>query len=223
MERVELGIEGASRRNLSALLTGAIVPRPIAWVSSIDEDGVLNLAPHSYFNAIANDPPLLYFQSSNVADAPGGVKDTLRNIRATQEFVVNVPSTRHITAVAASASRVAPEIDEAALAGVTMAASTTVRPARVADAAVALECRLEMVLSIGGANVVFGRIQHASIAAEVLRRPIDAITDLLPGDFDPKTFDPLIRLGGIEYASLGEVMEAPILSPEELGARGSQR
>lgn len=222
MGRVELDLEGATRRNLSALLTGAVVPRPIAWVSSQDGAGVLNLAPHSYFNAIANQPPLIYFQSSNVNDSSDGLKDTFRNVRTTREFVVNIPSTRHLEAVTASASRVAADVDEAALTGVAMVPSRTVAVPRVADAAVALECVLEMVLSIGGANVIFGRIQHVSIAEDVLRREVRTITDLMPGDFDALAMDPLVRLGGIEYATLGEVLSAPIPTPEELRVDGSR-
>jgi flavin reductase (DIM6/NTAB) family NADH-FMN oxidoreductase RutF len=220
LDRIELDLAGVGRRQLSALLTGTVIPRPIAWVSSLDADGRLNLAPHSYFNVISNEPPIVYFQTSRVADAPDGMKDTLRNVRASEEFVINIPSQRHVRAMTATASRVLPDVDEAALAGVEMAPSTRVRPPRVADAAIALECRVSMILQLGGANVVLGEVVHVSIADGALRRPITDASELVAGDFDAAFIDPLVRLGGTGYATLGEFYEAPIPTPAELDAAG---
>lgn len=218
MDRCEFDVRGLERRPLSALLTGAVIPRPVAWVSTVAPDGVPNLAPHSFFNVVSNVPPMVYFVTSSVGDAPDGVKDTLRNVRRKPEFVVSIASQRHLEAMVATASRVPLDIDEAAVAGVEMAPSTTVEPPRVADSPVAFECKVSMILQIGSGCMVFGEVQHVSLAADVLKEPINHLSELQAGGLDGKVIDPVARLGGREYATLSDIIEVPVPTWEELQA-----
>ncbi|MGZ0189682.1 MAG: flavin reductase family protein, partial [Alphaproteobacteria bacterium] len=116
-----------------------VAPRPIAWVSTQDTDGVLNLAPYSFFNAMADSPPIIVFAPNNPR-LGGGRKDTLTNIEATNEFVVNLCSYELREQMNTSSAHVGPEEDEFALAGLTPEPSTNVKPPRIKEALAALEC-----------------------------------------------------------------------------------
>ncbi|HEY0785457.1 MAG TPA: flavin reductase family protein, partial [Acidobacteriaceae bacterium] len=125
------------------LLAGSVLPRPIALVSSIDAAGVPNLAPYSFFTVASANPPALCFCPSVRAPTNGlrPVKDTLENIRATREFVVNIVSEDFIEQMNQTAAQVPPSVDEFALARFTPLASDLVRPPRVAESRVQMECR----------------------------------------------------------------------------------
>lgn len=129
------------------LMIGAIVPRPIAWVSSLAADGVANLAPFSFFTGFTSEPPLIGFSAIHRA---GQLKDTRRNIAETGEFVVNVVNEAVGDAMNLTSETFAPEVDEFMAAGLTPAPSRRVRPARVAAAPIAMECRLERLVDLGG-------------------------------------------------------------------------
>jgi flavin reductase (DIM6/NTAB) family NADH-FMN oxidoreductase RutF len=148
------------------LMIGMIVPRPIAFVSTLDEQGVRNLAPFSYFTACSSNPPVVCFCAA-VRSGPRPHKDTLRNIRATGEFVVNIVSEMNATS-----AEVAPEVDEFELAGLTPLASDLVKPPRVAESHVHMECRLRQVLVVsdepGGGNLVLGDVLRFHVAEAVL-------------------------------------------------------
>jgi flavin reductase (DIM6/NTAB) family NADH-FMN oxidoreductase RutF len=122
-------------RLLHSPLKAIVAPRPIGWISTLDETGRVNLAPYSFFNAVCETPPIVYFSSK-------GRKDSLRNAQRTGEFVANLVTEELGFAMNETAAEVAPGVDEMALAGLEPAASTMVRPPRVARAAAALECRL---------------------------------------------------------------------------------
>jgi flavin reductase (DIM6/NTAB) family NADH-FMN oxidoreductase RutF len=173
-------------REVYFLLTGVVVPRPIAWVSSLAADGTRNLAPHSYFNAISSDPPIVHFTST-------GVKDTLRNVRATGEFVVNIVSRDLAEAMNVTAADFPAGEDEFAWARLEAAPSKRVAPARVARAPAALECRVRTVLSMGNGNMVFGDVVHLYVDDAVWR----------DGRVDPALLEPLGRLGGSGYTRVG--------------------
>ncbi|HVM00007.1 MAG TPA: flavin reductase family protein [Egibacteraceae bacterium] len=174
------------------LLTSLVVPRPIAWVSTLSEAGTRNLAPHSYFNMISSYPPIVHFTST-------GVKDTLRNVRATGEFVVNVVSRDLLEVMNATAADFPPGEDEFAWAGLEPAPSATVAPPRVAAARASLECRMREVLSMGNGNMVFGDVLHVHVADGIWR----------DGRVAPELLEPVGRLSGGGYALVDEVTHLP--------------
>jgi len=178
------------------LMVGCIVPRPIAFVSSIDEAGIYNLAPFSYFSAVCSKPPTILFCAAVRAarGAANATKDTLRNVLATREFVVNIVSEEIAVAMNQTATEVAPEVDEFALSGLTPLASEVVRPPRVAESPVQMECRLREAITIseqpGGATIVIG---------EVLRFHVrEGLADNYR--IDPDKLRAIGRMGGPTYS-----------------------
>src|ERR1700748_3003966 len=141
------------------LMIGAIVPRPIALVSSIDRTGIRNLAPFSYFTACSSNPPVVVF-CPILRPMPPMAKDTLRNVTATREFVVNIVSEEFVERMNATAATVGPEVDEFELSGLTPMASDLIKPARVAESHIHMECRLPQIAHVsdkpGGGSVVVG-------------------------------------------------------------------
>ena len=138
----------ASAKDLYKLLIGTVVPRPIAWVSTISDDGVYNLAPYSFFNAVSADPPVLCFAPSR-KPAGDNRKDTLRNIETTGVFVVNMVSENLAEAMNQSAADVPPEVDEFALAGVTPEPATLIHAPMVKEALAKMECKLRQIIPLG--------------------------------------------------------------------------
>ena len=195
-EHLEVDLEVApadwQAREVYFLMTGLVIPRPIAWVSTLGEDGVANVAPHSYFNVVANDPPHVVFSST-------GVKDTLRNIRATGEFVVNLVTMPVVEQMNFTATDFPADEDELTWAGLTRTPATTVAPPRVGEAQAHLECVLRHELPVGNGNLVVGEVTHVHVAPEVWR----------DGRVDPELYDPVCRLAGTRYARLGEIFRLP--------------
>lgn len=144
-------------------MIGAIVPRPIALVSSVDEAGVRNLAPFSYFTACSSNPPVVVF-CPILRPLPPTAKDTLRNTMATREFVVNIVSEEFVERMNATAATVGPEVDEFELSGLTPIASDLIKPARVAESHVQMECRLLQIVQVsdkpGGGSLVLGQVMR---------------------------------------------------------------
>src|SRR5699024_6886036 len=135
--------------NAYALLTALVVPRPIAWVSSLGADGIGNLAPHSFFTVASARPPVVQFTSV-------GVKDSLRNVRATGEFVVNLASRDLLDLVNGSSARFDPDTDEAQALGIAMEPSLKVAPRRVAASPASIECTLRATYDVGDSTIVLG-------------------------------------------------------------------
>ena len=160
-------------RRAYPMLNCLVAPRPIAWVSTADAEGRVNLAPHSYFTVASADPPVIAFTSI-------GRKDSLRNIEATGEFVVNVVPWSLREAANTSSVDAPPDVDELALAGLDAEPSAAVRPPRVAQSPAAIECRLVEVRSFGesamAGHMVFGAVLHVAVRAEVLAD--DGLPDL---------------------------------------------
>jgi flavin reductase (DIM6/NTAB) family NADH-FMN oxidoreductase RutF len=156
------------------LLAGSVVPRPIAWVSTIDRQGVRNLAPYSFFTVASANPPVLCFCPS-VREPKNGLramKDTLANIRETGEFVVNIVDEALVEAMNQSAAQVAPEDDEFVLAGVTAMDGVSVRAPRVAESPVQMECRLREIVEVStlpmGGGLVLGEVVQFHLSRAVL-------------------------------------------------------
>lgn len=188
--RTDFSPEEMSSRDFYRLLTAVVVPRPIAWVSSTSSEGVDNLAPHSFFTVSSVDPPIVQFTSV-------GEKDSLRNIRATGEFVVNLSPASLIEEVNATGTNFPPEVSEFDAAGLTRETSSTVKPPRVRESPVALECAVHEVMPIGDCTIVFGLVRHAVVASEVLDGSHPRIDELAP----------LSRLGLDEWGTVGGVRE----------------
>jgi len=175
-----------------------ILPRPIAWVSTISEDGVVNLAPFSFFTGVTSSPPSLCFCPGRRSDT-GARKDTLANVEATGEFVVNmVPEAlaRHMNE---TATDFPPDVNEFEEAGVTPAPSRVVAPPRVSESPVNFECRRIDVVHVGpdgpgGGAIVIGEIVMIHVDESVLS----------DGKVSSELLNPVARLGGLEYATLGE-------------------
>ncbi|KND33770.1 flavin reductase family protein [Streptomyces acidiscabies] len=173
------------------LLTAVVVPRPIAWVSTLTADGTTaNLAPHSFFSVASTDPPVVQFTSV-------GRKDTLRNVEATREFVVNLapePLFEQINGTATDFPSGEGEFDAV---GIEQEPSLKVKPPRVAASPVALECRLHTTLGIGNSTLVLGEVVHAAVDESVL----------VDGHPDIRRLRPLARLGRDEWGLLGEIRD----------------
>jgi flavin reductase (DIM6/NTAB) family NADH-FMN oxidoreductase RutF len=189
-------------RDVYKIMTGIIVPRPIALVSTIDRSGVANVAPFSFFCGVGSVPPTLLFCPALRAGAdPTPRKDTLRNVEETGEFVVNVVSEALAAAANATAAEVPPEIDEFELSGLTPIASEVVRAPRVADSPAQMECRLLQVIYTshkpGGGVIVLGEIVRFHVR-----------TDLV-NDFrvDPAGLDAVGRMAGNTWVRTRDRME----------------
>jgi flavin reductase (DIM6/NTAB) family NADH-FMN oxidoreductase RutF len=169
-----------------------VTPRPIGWISSRSAEGVNNLAPYSFFNAVAYTPPQVMFASTGAKDDQDGTKDSVANIRDTGVFCVNVVSYALRDAMNASSAALPQEVDEFAHAGLEVAECETINCARVAAAPAALECRLTQIVTLPGeANkVVFGEVVGVHMRDDCLR----------DGAFDVTTFQPLARLGYRDYS-----------------------
>ena len=134
------GVEGYK------LLTGLVVPRPIGWIGSVSADGVHNLAPYSFFNAVSGNPPMVVFSAGH---GDGVRKDTADNVKATGEFTVNIVTDTTVEAMNATSASLPPEVDEFEQAGLPPADSMFIKPKRVAEAKAQLECRLVNDMHIG--------------------------------------------------------------------------
>ncbi len=183
----------AGHQNVYKLLIGAVVPRPIAFVSTISRAGVPNLAPFSFFTAVSANPPIVAFCPVRRA-GPNPNKDTLNNIAATREFVVNIVSEEFAKQMNACSADYPPDVDEFTASGLTPIASDLVKPPRVAESHIHMECKLYLILEFGelpgSGNLVLG---------EVVRFHVD---DAYFDDFkiDPDKLLAIGRMGGSAYS-----------------------
>ncbi len=186
------------------LLTSIIAPRPIAWVSTIGADGIPNLAPFSFFNAVAGFPPTIMFSVSYRRREPKE-KDTLRNVREVGEFVCHIVDEATAEAMARTAMDWPTDVNEMEMAGLTAVRSTDIRPPRVAEAPVAMECQVTQIIPVEGATnvMVLGQVLRFHLREELYRPELGLI--------DTVAMKPITRLGGpVEYTKIGELFFLPI-------------
>ncbi len=196
MSRYEaIGPDRLQRAERYKLFTGAVIPRPIALVSSLAANGKVNAAPFSQFVIVAVDPGLLGF---SIGPGPRGYKDTLHNVMQAREFVINtVPSTL-AAVVQRCGEDLPPEESEIDANGLELLPSERVRPPRIAAARVQFECVLERIVEIGDApnHFVIGRVLLVHVQQDLHK----------DYKIDPVRYDPLARIGGRNYARLGDII-----------------
>jgi flavin reductase (DIM6/NTAB) family NADH-FMN oxidoreductase RutF len=187
-----------SRSELYNIVLNSVAPRPIAWVSTASASGQFNLAPFSFFNAVCVDPPLLAFapglrQPKRAEASHGEAKDTLRNIRETKEFVVNIVTYELAEAMNLSSGEYDASVNEFELAKLTPQPSKIVRPPRVAESPVSFECRLHQILDFSSAptsgSLVIGKVVSIYINDAHLK----------DGTLDRNSLDLIGRMGGMQY------------------------
>jgi flavin reductase (DIM6/NTAB) family NADH-FMN oxidoreductase RutF len=199
-------------KDLHQYILAAVAPRPIAFASTISADGVPNLAPYSFFNAFSSNPPILIF-SSNRRVANNTTKDTLKNVEDTGEVVINVVSHRISRQMALTSIEYPPEIDEFEKAGFTPLPSDLVRPYRVAESPVQMECVVEQIQPLGegggAGNLIFCRIVRMHISEEILSDT---------GRIDPHKIDLMGRMGRFYYArASGSAIEEIVQEVTRIG------
>jgi flavin reductase (DIM6/NTAB) family NADH-FMN oxidoreductase RutF len=191
-----------------------VVPLPIGWLTTLSEDVVVNRAPFSFFNGVASDPPVVVAGING--RQPHGPKDTLTNCRETGEFVANMATWDLREAMNLTSASLPAEIDEMALAGLTPAPSNLVKPPRVAESPINLECRVLQFVDLpsndpeSANTAVFGEVVGIHIADSVLTE----------GRVDTAKIKPVARLGYMEYAVVEEVFAMPRPSVEQALAAG---
>lgn len=196
--------------NFYRVLTGVVVPRPIAFVSTISADGIVNLAPFSFFNAVASDPPTIVFSSSRRAGSKA--KDTLTNVEETGEFVVNVVVDDIAEAMNKTAAEFPVEVNEFDIAGLTEAPSVKVKAPRVSESPVNMECRLKQVVDLGRDPAT----GHGLVIGEVIYMHIR--DDLINGHrINHQLLKPTGRLAGSMYCHTDDVFEMvrPVYEEQE--------
>ncbi len=195
---MELDLHSLEARTRYKVLTGSIVPRPIAWVSTVDHDGVANLAPFSFFNGVSHDPPTI---SISLLHEPGRshFKDTLQNILSSGEFVVNIADEALAHAVNETATDYPAHVDEFVVAGLTAMPGSKVHVPRVAEAPVSMECRLYGLLPVGtaqsGATLILGEVLLMHVRDEIINDRYH---------IDIQKLRPIGRLAGSDYAYVHE-------------------
>lgn len=182
-------------------ITSLVVPRPIGWISTVSRDGVANLAPFSFFNMVSQRPPMVMF-CANASHADGGDKDSLQNARDTGEFVANLATWDLRYKMNNSSTTASRGVDEFGIVALTKAVSRIVKPPRVAESPVNLECKVVKIVdlptddSTGSRNTAtFGRVVGVHIDARLI---VDGIVDITKAR-------PLARLGYLDYATLSDV------------------
>jgi flavin reductase (DIM6/NTAB) family NADH-FMN oxidoreductase RutF len=188
-------------REIYKLLAGCVVPRPIAWVSTIDAEGRPNLAPFSFFNAVCSNPPTLMFVTS-IRGTDGGQKDTYHNIKATGEFVVNFVTEALADQMNITSTEFPADVDEFEIAHLTPAPSVLVKPPRVAESPIHFECQLQQIVTIGtdigGGHIVIGTILHIHCDESVYRSN---------NYIDIQAYQPVGRLAGSGYSRTRDVFQ----------------
>jgi len=196
---MEISPESRSNQYIYKILIDTVLPRPIAWVSTVTASGNINLAPFSFFTVASVNPPILCF--SPLLKENSMEKDTLVNINQTGEFVVNIVSYGLAQAMNRTSGPYPSEVNEFDVAGVTPKQSTFVKPPCVADSLVNFECKLQQIISLGSepgaGNLVLGRFCNIHIHPDIVRN----------GEVDSKSLDAIGRLGGNTYTTIRNCFE----------------
>ena len=201
MDFVTVDAAGLSTQAAYKLIIGCVVPRPIAWITSLSAKGRVNAAPFSSYNYVSHSPPMV---AVNVGLRAGALKDTARNILATREFVVNVATEPARQPMHDCSADFAPDESEPEALGIALLPSHFVKPPRIAASPVHMECRLDQAVRLGTGN-------NTLYIGEVVAFHLS--TAVFDGDkVDSAALRPLARLGGPWYTTLGELIHAPILA-----------
>ncbi len=163
---MELDLEGEHQSRAYAMLVALVTPRPIAWVTTLDENGKVNAAPFSFFNALGADPPIIGFAPGNRDD--GSPKDTAQNIRRTHEFVVNLVDEATADAMNLTSATLPYGVSELEAAGLTAVASSVVAPPRIGESPASMECKEWGTLEIGGNRLVIGLVRRIHVRDELI-------------------------------------------------------
>lgn len=207
MSHHALDFSDLTPREAYKVMIGTIVPRPIAWVTTVSPEGVVNAAPYSFFNCLSADPPILALGVENKPDR--SFKDTAYNIRMTECFTVNIVDRANVEAMAVTAAAFGPEVDEVGMAGLTAVPGETVLSPRIAEAPVAFECRRYLGIQVSSAReIILGRIVMAHVRDDIL---------------DPTTYysdhtrlDAVGRMGGNGYAGTLDYFDWPTPSVDQV-------
>lgn len=199
---LEIGPNDWQGRAFYFLMNALVIPRPIGWISTVSAKGVKNLAPYSHFNLMGSNPFYCAFAST-------GIKDSLRNLREVPQFVANIVSMDLLERMNFTSCDFPSGEEEFGWAGLTPVPAEKVRPARVGEAKAHLECEVAHIHTDGNANIVLARILHAHVDRSVWRN----------GRVDPKLLNPVCRLAGSGYATLGDLVN--VLRPEWKNVQGT--
>ncbi len=195
---MQFDIQNTESSALYKLLTGTVIPRPIAWVATIDSFGTNNLAPFSFFNVVSEDPPHVMFSTVRTGNKN---KDTLNNIILNKQFVVNLVTEDVVEQMNTTSQSVASDVDEFELANVTPIDSISVKPKRVKESLVHFECEMVHHYFIeshqnGGACIIIGKIITMHIDDSILQEN---------HRINLETYKPVARLAGSNYSKMGEI------------------
>lgn len=187
------------------ILTGAVIPRPIGFISSVSEEGIVNLAPFSFFNAICGEPPMVMFCPMNRRPP----KDTLLNVTATREFVANIVSLDIAKAMNLTAGEYPFEVNEFDVSGLTPLPSRMVKPPYVKEAPVSMECKAVHILEVSdkpwGGTIIIGEVLLFHVRDSIIDENMS---------IDPDKLNPIARLGGTSYSTVKDHFEMirPVLN-----------
>jgi flavin reductase (DIM6/NTAB) family NADH-FMN oxidoreductase RutF len=203
-----------TERQRYKLLIGTVIPRPIAFVTTLGRDGRANAGPFSFFNVLTHDPAIVAIGVENYPDMR--FKDTSRNIRETDEFTVHICDDALVQQMEICAIKFSPDVDELALAGLETAPGTMVRSPRIVSAPAALECRRKMILELGKAReIILGEVVGLFVREDAVDR------DTL--HIDQHKMDAIGRLGGHSYARTRDQFDIKTLSVDEWDRQRAQR
>lgn len=198
---MEINPQNVQPRDMYKLIIGMIQPRPIAWVSSQDSQGNLNLAPFSFFTGVCSDPPTVLF-CPGIRRQTGLPKDTLLNVQETSEFVINVVSEEVAEAMNITATETDRDVNEFEMAGVTPAPSKVVKPPRVAESPISIECKLNQIVEINnapfGGFIVVGTVVYIHLRDDIY---------IPEYKIDTLKTKPIGRLAGPQYTLVNNIFE----------------
>jgi len=197
---MEIDVDDAAVTDIYHLLVGLVTPRPIAWVTTVSDTGVVNLAPFSFFNVFGANPPVLVF--SPTLNRKTGKKDTLRNVEAKGEFVVHAATAAQAEQINQSSAALPPDESEVDKLELSTVASTRIAVPRLSDAPFAFECRTRQIIAVGdgpiSGNLIIGDIVYMHVSDEVLD------SDGIP---DPVKLDAIGRLGGPHWCHVRDIFD----------------
>lgn len=205
-EKMEMDLRDEGWQSFYRILSGAVVPRPIAWVSTVSGKGVVNLAPYSFFNLVCAQPPHLLWCPGRLG-RDGRIKDSYENARQTGQFVVNFVTESLAEQMNLTSAEVESDIDEFELAGLTAAPCRIVSAPRVSESPINLECEVTQIVDVstqpGGGSVVIGRVVYAHVHDDVLA----------DGILRTEVYRPIGRAGGRDYVRLTDTfsMNRPLV------------